>query len=55
MKLLYKVATVFPPPENANRAVPGSGASFIIAPGQYEYPFTFKVRNECQGSKQSFH
>lgn len=41
VQLLYKVITVFPSPDVQKH---GSGnASYTLSPGQYEYPFQFKV------------
>lgn len=43
-KILYKVAQVFP-----DETTPAAAAPIILAPGQHEYPFLFKVpfNNAC--------
>ncbi|KIW02227.1 uncharacterized protein PV09_06381 [Verruconis gallopava] len=48
-KLLYKVATVFPPPDQINPVEPGIGPNFVLTPGSYTYPFYFKmpINNAC--------
>ncbi|KAK3629244.1 hypothetical protein LTR56_018131 [Elasticomyces elasticus] len=50
-KILYKVQTVFPPPDILE--VKGSKASYTLPPGQHEYPFRFKVpfNNSCSNDR----
>jgi len=42
-KLLYKVETVWPPPEIREANTNGRSAQYTITRGQYEYPFRFKI------------
>ncbi|TID26476.1 hypothetical protein E6O75_ATG00969 [Venturia nashicola] len=49
-KLLYKVLQVFPP--EGTHSPPGRKPEFILNPGQYTYPFQFKLpfNNSCSAS-----
>ncbi|PNS15144.1 hypothetical protein CAC42_8145 [Sphaceloma murrayae] len=40
-KILYKLVTLFPPPELKSR--PDGKSSFTLPPGTHEYPFSFKI------------
>ena len=52
-KLLYKTALVFPTPELQVNAIESS--SYTLPPGQYEYPFSFRipVNNSCSNIDSS--
>lgn len=47
-KFLYKTQTLFPTNVHPEELAANPKASFAINNGQYEYPFSFKVRCESQ-------